>query len=185
MAYASLGTTYNNLGESTLAAENTKKSFDLREKVSEQEKYYIESHYYHFVSGDLEKARKVYELGAQPYARDFVPVNNLGIIYRSLGNFEKSLSEAQERRRLDPASGPGYTNEIAADLSLNRLEEAGAMSRQAEARKLESPSLRIYMYQIAFLQNDPAGMAEQAAWFGNKPDAEEGRVPNEAEKARG
>ena len=183
MAYASLGTTYNNLGESTLAAENTKKSFDLREKVSEQEKYYIESHYYHFVSGDLEKARKVYELWAQTYPRDFVPVNNLGIIYRSLGNFEKSLSEAQERRRLDPASGPGYTNEIAADLSLNRLEEAGAMSRQAEARKLESPSLRIYMYQIAFLQNDPAGMAEQAAWFANKPDAEDALFANEAETA--
>jgi eukaryotic-like serine/threonine-protein kinase len=183
MAYASLGTTYNNLGESTLAAENTKKSFDLRDRVSEQEKYYIESHYYHFVAGDLEKARKVYELWAQTYPRDFVPANNLGIIYRSLGNFERSLSEAQERRRLDSTSGPGYTNEIAAYISLNRLEEARAMSGQAKTKKLESPSLRIYMYQIAFLQNDPAGMAEQAAWFVNKPDAEDALFANEAETA--
>ena len=30
MAYAALGTAYNNLGESTLAAENSKHSFDLR-----------------------------------------------------------------------------------------------------------------------------------------------------------
>ena len=183
MAYASLGTAYNNLGESTLAAESTKKSFDLREQVSEREKYYIESHYYHFVTGDLEKARKVYELWAGTYPRDFVPVNNLGIIYRSLGNYEKSLSEARERLRLDPASGPGYSNVVAAEVNLNRVQEAGAMCQQAEARNLESPFLKICMYQIAFLQNDAAGMATQAAWFANKPEAEDALFANEAESA--
>jgi Flp pilus assembly protein TadD len=53
MAYASLGTAYHNLGEKNLAAESTKKSFELRVRVSEREKYYIESHYYHFVTGNL------------------------------------------------------------------------------------------------------------------------------------
>jgi serine/threonine protein kinase len=183
MAYASLGTTYNNLGESALAAENTKKSFELRERVSEREKYYIESHYYHFVTGDLEEARKVYELWARTYPRDFVPANNLGIIYRYLGNYEKSLSEAQERLRLDPASGPGHSNVVAGYLNLNRLEEAKAMCRQAEARKLESPFLKIDMYQLAFLQNDAAGMADQANWFANKSEAEDTLLANEAETA--
>ena len=183
MAYASLGTTYNNLGESTLAAENTKKSFELREPVSEREKFYIESHYHHFVTGDLEKAREVYELWAQTYPRDFVPANNLGIIYRYLGNYEKSLSEALERLRLDPVSGPGHSNVVAAYINLNRLEEARAVCRQAEAKKLESPFLRIYMYQMAFLENDPAGMAEQAAWFENKREAEDALPANEAETA--
>jgi eukaryotic-like serine/threonine-protein kinase len=183
MAYASLGTTYNNLGESTLAAENTKKSFELRDRVSEREKCYIESHYYHFVIGDLEKARKVYELWAQTYPRDFVPANNLGIIYRYLGNYEKSLSEAQERLRLDPSSVPGHSNLVADYLNLNRLEEAQVMCRKAESRKLESSFLKIYMYQLAFLQNDSAGMAEQANWFANKPEAEDALYANQAETA--
>ena len=46
MAYAALGTSYFNLGESSLGAENTKKAYELRERVSEREKFYIESHYY-------------------------------------------------------------------------------------------------------------------------------------------
>jgi eukaryotic-like serine/threonine-protein kinase len=183
MAYASLGTTYNNLGESTLAAENTKKSFELRAWVSEREKYYIESHYYHFVTGNLEEARKVYEIWAQTYPRDPTPANNLGIIYRSLGNYKKSLSEAQERLRLDPASGPGNSNVVAAFVNLNRLEEAMATCAQAEARKLESPFLKSYMYKLAFLQNDTAGMAKQAAWFADKPELEDSLRANEAETA--
>src|SRR4029077_20595741 len=78
MAYAILGTTYRNLGERTLAAENVGKSYPLRSRVSEWEKFYIESHYYDFGTGDLEKASKVYELWAQIYPREEVAPTNLG-----------------------------------------------------------------------------------------------------------
>lgn len=183
MAYASLATAYNNLGETTLAAENSSKSFELRERVSEREKYYIESHYYHFVSGDLAAARRVYEVWAEIYPRDFVPASNLDVIYRGLGNYEKSLSEAQKRLRLDPESGPAQSNLVAAYLGLNRLEEARTVSREAEARKLDTPFLRIYMYQLAFLENDPDGMAQEATWFANKPEVEDALLANEAETA--
>ena len=70
MAYASLGAGYHNLGETSLATENTKKAYELREHVSEPEKFYIESHYYQSVTGNLEKARQVCELWAQTYPRD-------------------------------------------------------------------------------------------------------------------
>jgi len=183
MAYASLGTTYNNLGESTLAAENTKKSFELRERVSEREKYYIESHYYHFVTGDMEEARKVYELWAQTYPRDFTPANNLGIIYRYLGNYEKSLSEAEERFRLDPDSAQAPANLVAAFLNLNRLEEARAMAKQAEARKMGYAFLKICKYQLAFLQDDPGGMAEQVNWFSAHPEEQGALLASEADTA--
>lgn len=55
------------------------------------------------------------------------------------------------------------------------------MWQQAEARKLESPWLTMYMYQLAFLQNDPKGMAEKAAWFENKRKGEDTLRANEAE----
>ena len=93
MAYALMGTAYHNLGEKKLAAESTKKSFELREHVSEREKYYIESHYYHYVTGNLEDVRKVYELWAQTYPRDLVPHANLGVVYQSLGQYDKGLGE--------------------------------------------------------------------------------------------
>ena len=92
MAYANLGTAYHNLGEKILAAENTRKAYDLRTHVSEWEKFYIESHYHHFVTGDLEKARQSYELWAQIYPREQVPPINLGVVYQTLGQYDKSLS---------------------------------------------------------------------------------------------
>ncbi len=52
MAYAALGASYYNLGETRLGAENTKKAYELRERVSEREKFYIESHYYSIATGD-------------------------------------------------------------------------------------------------------------------------------------
>ena len=53
LAYASLGATYYNLGETALAAKNASKGFELRDRVSEAERLGIESRYHHFVTGDL------------------------------------------------------------------------------------------------------------------------------------
>jgi serine/threonine protein kinase len=41
LGYASLGLVYGNLGQASLAAQNIKKAYDLRDRVSEREKYRI------------------------------------------------------------------------------------------------------------------------------------------------
>ena len=183
MAYASLGTTYNNLGETNLAAENTRKAYELRGRVSEREKLYIESHYHHYVTGDVEKARQVYELWAQTYPRDIVPANNLGDIYGILGQYDKRLAEKRELLRLDPASGGAYSETVWAYLNLNHLEEARATAQEALAKKLDSPSLHICLYLIAFLENDAAGMAQQVAWSAGKPGMEDVLLAYESDAA--
>jgi hypothetical protein len=183
MAYASLGTSYFVFGETSLAAENARKAYELRERVSEREKFYIESHYYHFVTGDLEKARQTYELWAQTYPRDDVPPGNLGFIYNNLGQYDKGLAEDREALRLDPGSGLGYANLAGGYLSLNRLEEARATAKEAQAKNLDSPSLRFLLHQLAFLQNDAAGMAQQLAWSAGKPGLEDVLLAYEADTA--
>jgi len=180
MAYASLGTTYNNMGEITLAAENTKKSFELREKVSERERFYIESHYYHFVTGDLEKARLVYEAWAQTYPRDPGPPNNLEFIFQYLGDYQRSLQAAEERLRLDPQSSPAHTNLVSALVCLNRWDAAADVARQAEAKQIDTPFLHFYLYQIAFLRQDSAGMAQQASWFASNSEVEDMMLASQA-----
>jgi tetratricopeptide (TPR) repeat protein len=171
MAYASLGTSYNNLGEKNLSAENTKKSYDLRGRVSEREKFYIESHYFHFVTGDLEKARQVYELWAKTYPREEVPPNNLGIIYQSLGQYDKALGAFRETLYV-AADALTYSNLVSVSLNLNRLKEARATAEEARSKNLDSPSLRIYLYELGFLQNDGERMADQVAWAMGKPGQE-------------
>jgi tetratricopeptide (TPR) repeat protein len=171
LAYASLGTTYHNLGEKNLSAENTKKAFDLRARVSEREKFYIESHYHHFVTGDLEKARQVYELWARTYPREEVPPNNLGTIYQSLGQYDKALGAFRETMHIS-ADALAYINLVSVSLNLNRLKEARATVEEARAKNLDSPTMHLYLYELGFLQNDAGQMAKEVTWAMGKPGEE-------------
>jgi serine/threonine protein kinase/predicted Zn-dependent protease len=172
MAYAMLGTSYHNLGEKKLAAENTAKAYELRSRVSEWEKFYIESHYHHFVTGDMEKARQAYELWAQIYPREQVPPLNLGVIYQTLGQHEKSLSETREAFRLAPSESLNAGNLVSALIRLNRFNEARAAGDDALSKNLDSAELRLYLYQLAFLNNDLPGMAKQVSWSAGKSGEE-------------
>jgi eukaryotic-like serine/threonine-protein kinase len=173
MAYAVLGTVYGVLGETSLEVENTKKAYELRDSVSDLEKFYIDSHYYEYVIGNIEKSRQVYELWAQTYPRDQGSRNNLGLIYRDLGQYDQALAEFREGLRLAPESAISYFNLANAYLALGRLQEARETFEHAEAKKLDSPWLRIYRYQLAFLQNDAIGMRRQVAWSLGKPGVED------------
>jgi serine/threonine protein kinase/Flp pilus assembly protein TadD len=181
MAYASLGVCYLNLGELSLAAENTRKSYELRERVSEVEKFYIESHYYQHVTGDLEKARQVYELWAQSYPRDDIPPNQLGMVYRYMGQNDKTLAAKLEAARLEPTAATIRAYLVLSYLLLNRTEEARAVVKQAQPKDLESPTLRTRMYLLAFLQNDTEGMAQQVAWSTGKRGVENALLAYEAD----
>jgi len=176
VAYASLGGSYHNLGEPSLAAENTRKAYELRERV------YITSRYYEYVIGDLEKARQSYELWAQTYPRDVVPAGNLNVIYDYLGQYDKALAQSRESYRLVP-DGLSYSNLVNAYLFLNRLEEARTTAEEAQAKNLDSPYLRINLYALAFLQNDAAGMAQQVAWAAGKSGVEDALLEGEADTA--
>ena len=172
MAYANLGTAYHNLGEKMLASENTRKAYELRGHVSEWEKFYIESHYHHFVTGDLEKARQSYELWSQIYPREQVPPNNLGVVYQTLGQYDKSLTEFREALRLSPADSLNFGNLVLAYIHLNRLDDARTLANEALSKNLDSSDLRVSLYQLAFLKNDLPGMAQQVSWSAGKPGKE-------------
>jgi eukaryotic-like serine/threonine-protein kinase len=172
MAYANLGTAYHNLGEKMLASENTRKAYELRGHVSEWEKFYIESHYHHFVTGDLEKARQSYELWSQIYPREQVPPNNLGVVYQTLGQYDKSLTEFREALRLSPSDSLNFGNLVLAYIHLNRLDDARTLANEALSKNLDSSDLRVSLYQLAFLKNDLPGMAQQVSWSAGKPGKE-------------
>ena len=141
--------------------------------MSEAEKFRIESFYYGFGTGDQEKARQVDELWTQSYPRDPVAWNSLGVVYRSLGQYDKMLAAMLEAARLSPNSAAIRTNLVSSYLLLNRPEEARAAVKQAQPENLDSPGLRSRMYQLAFLQKDAAGMAQQVAWSTGKRGAEQ------------
>jgi DNA-binding winged helix-turn-helix (wHTH) protein/tetratricopeptide (TPR) repeat protein len=180
MAYARLGRSYKNLDETKLGTDNLQKAYDLRERLSDREKLYIESHYYEDVTGDLEKARQVYELWSQIYPRDWTPRSDLGFIYRDLGQYDQALEAIRESVRLDP-NAQGYSYLADYYSLLNRSQDAQSAAEEAQAKHLDSPYLHVTLYRVAFLQNDVAGMARQTAWAAGKPGVEDVLLAREAD----
>jgi serine/threonine protein kinase len=182
MAYGGLGICYLNLAEASLASQYTQKAYDLRDRVSERERFYIESHYQQNTVGDLEKSREIYEEWGRAYPREEVVPTNLGVIYGLLGDYPKAFAEAQAAFKLNP-SGLNFSNLIGSFISLNRLDEARALAAEAQANKLDSGALRFTLYQLAFLKNDRAGMAEQVAWGHGKEGLDDSFLATEADTA--
>ncbi|MFY9743566.1 MAG: serine/threonine-protein kinase [Candidatus Sulfotelmatobacter sp.] len=172
VAYASLGVVYNNLGQASLAAENLKKAYELRDRVSEREKYRITSMYYQSATGEMEQATQVYEMWAKSYPLDSVPPANLGVTYGILGQYDKALQEEQEAQRLEPTA-IGYADLASFYLCTGQIEKAEATVLEAERNNLAGDLLHWFIYQMAFLKRDRAEMDRQVAWASGKPGIED------------
>jgi tetratricopeptide (TPR) repeat protein len=179
LAYAVIGDDYASLGETSQSIENYQKAYELRSPASEREKFWIESDYYQNVTGNLEKANRVYEVWAQTYPRDSVPPANFGFIDLNFGQYEKAL---EEFRKEFNRSSTNFDYEKFAEsyVFLNRLQEARAVIEEAQKKNLGSPGLHFDLYLQAFLKNDTAGMAQQLAWSAGKPGVEDAFLGSEA-----
>ena len=173
MPYAWMSTIYFVLNEGGQGAEDARKAYELREKVSERERFLIEGSYYMFATGELEKAVQAFELWQQTYARDDVPYRRLGLIWLYLGNWDKASEETREAMRLTPNVAMNYVNLGGVYAGLNRLDEAEAVYKQAVERKLENELLLANRYQLAFLKGNAAQMAQLVSAAMGKPGAED------------
>ncbi len=173
MAYVALAVDYANLGQASLAAENAKKAYALRDHVSEHEKYRISAFYDQYVTGDLEQVVQTYELWSKSYPQDLAPVGNLGDTYAKLGQYQKAVNETQEALKLDSNSVVAYCNLADDYLALNRPDDAKTTIEQAQQRKLDAEYLHWTIYQLAFLKGDAGEMAQQIDWAAGKPGDED------------
>jgi tetratricopeptide (TPR) repeat protein/predicted Ser/Thr protein kinase len=172
-SYAFLAVDYINLNQPHLGAHYLKKAFDLRDRVTEPEKFRITWLYYQNVTGELEKANQTAELWIQVYPRDYFPYIFLGVDYMVLGQYEKAATVTREAPRLDPNNVIPYLNLGQIYLALNRFDEARAITDEAFGRKLEGIPLHLNLYALAFLQSNEAAMKQQADWAIEKAGAED------------
>jgi len=184
LAYALLGRMYGDLGESGMAAEYSRKAYELRDRTSEREKYFISASFYMMATGNSEKAEQTCELWAQAYPREETPHDFLaGIIYPVFGRYEKAVEEAGEAIRLSPDSPIAYNLVMFNSVALNRPGAARAAYDQALARKLDHPLFHLALYVNAFVQDDAAGMAQHLEWSADKPGTEDELLGLQADTA--
>lgn len=184
LAYAALGSVHWNVGETVLGEQSARKAYELRSQVSEPEKFYIESTYYHYVTGDLENARQIYDIWTQTYPRSSSARIRLWQLYFQEGKYETALPNMREAIQLDPwKSGLGFTDLVVNLICLNRLQEARTTAQQAISNRLDSADLHLKLYELAFLANDAAEMARQTELVAGNGDAEAKLIELQAETA--
>jgi len=180
LAYASLGANYGNLSQPSLARENLQKAYELRDRVTQQERFLIESLYYSGVTGEIDKAIQTYTEWARTYSADYVPHDNLGVSYSILGQYEKAAEETNVSLRLEPGDAIAYGNLADDYLALDRIKDVKAPLDAASGRNLDSPDLHLHRYHLAFLEGDPSAMQEQSLWARGKPE-EDGQLSDESD----
>jgi tetratricopeptide (TPR) repeat protein len=183
LAQARLGTIFGNLGEEEKSKPYRKKAFDLRERVSQRERLYIESHYYVSVTRELDKGIQSYELWKESYPRDSIPYNNLAGLYTDRGQFEKGLENGLEAMRLLPDGYHGYAAVATAYLGLDRLDEAKVVLEVAREKKLDGPPIHSLLRTIAVLEADATALQREADWARGNKDAEVELASEDAQQA--
>jgi serine/threonine protein kinase len=183
MAYANLGLAYSDNGESVLSAESTTKGWQLRDRVSDREKFFIDFTYDRQVTGNLEKAYQTLELWSQTYPRGeaLSPLGLLaGLSTHGTGRFERAIEASQKHIAADPDVVFGYHNLASSYFFLDRFEEAESALRRASERKVEEPYFLVVRYNIAVLKGDKDQMDRAVGLARGKRKAEHWMAHEEA-----
>jgi eukaryotic-like serine/threonine-protein kinase len=162
MAHAYLGRVYGDIENPALSAESSSRAYRLRDRVSENEKFFIAASYDMQVTGNLEKAQQTCEAWAQTYPREPQSPRFLGLIYSIFGQFDAALENAKRATELWPDAAIGYGFISSAYQNLNQFAEADKILEQAQQRRLAIPDFAIQRYNLAFLRGDRAEMTRQA-----------------------
>jgi DNA-binding winged helix-turn-helix (wHTH) protein/tetratricopeptide (TPR) repeat protein len=172
LAWAHLGLKYSEMGESLLANESTTRAYQLRERTSDRERFFIAALYDRQVTGNLEKEQQTLELWSQTYPRDPIPHAFLsGFATQGLGQYERSVEQANITIVLSPDLSPPYMNMAFAYLYMGRLGNAAEALEQYKTRLQGFTEIVILRYQLAFLRGDTAGMSDAASLASSKPTA--------------
>ena len=161
MAHAYLGLLYSTIGESVLSVESTTKARQLRDRVSDREKFFIDSMYDRQVTGNLEKAYQTLELWLQSYPRKQPnPLNPIGLLgglaTHGTARYDRAIEACQKAITAEPDSYPGYACLVTAYYFTDRFPESESIMQRAAERKVELVTFPVLAYNIAVLKGDQA-----------------------------
>jgi serine/threonine protein kinase/tetratricopeptide (TPR) repeat protein len=176
IAYANLGLYYSGSGESVLSAESTTKAWQLRERASDRERFFIDFTYHRQVTGNLEKAYQTLESWLQTYPRGDRPPSPYdllgGLSTQGTGRFERAIEISQKEIAANPDVVFGYGNLASSYIFLDRFSEADSILQQAYERKLENSNHLVMRYTIALLRSNKDQMDGVVARAKGKRGAE-------------
>ena len=154
LAYAKLGVVYGNTGRTAEAREAAKKAWELRDKVSEYERLYINWNYASRVLQDQKATKDALEVLTTAYPRDFAARNNFGVYYNNAGELEQALKQYHAATDIAPDEPGPISNAAYVLMNLGRLDEASEHVDRALAIRPDG-NLAVSRWVVARLENHP------------------------------
>jgi tetratricopeptide (TPR) repeat protein len=163
MAYALLSGVYKNNDRPSEAPAFSRKAFELRDRVSERERFFISWRYYLDAEQAWDKALDLAHAWTSTYPREAFAFNSLGLASAAFGDHDKAVSAFREAIRLDPKFVPPYGNLAGSLIASNRFDEARAVLRDSAVQGVAFITLRRMWYTLALIGNDREAQVRELA----------------------
>ena len=159
LAHAELSGTYANTWQSLLAPPWSRKAFELRDRVSERERYVISWRYYRDATQGWDEGLELAQSWAAAYPRESTAFNSIGLAAWSLGQYQRAIMPLEESIRLDSKFFAPRLNLVWTFTAMNRFDEARKVIADARAANIDHIGFLQMSYVLAFLDNDTASMS--------------------------
>ena len=153
LAFARLGTVYSNLSQPEEARKMTARAYELRQKVSEAERYYIEARYFTTVQPDAQKALDVYRVWLATYPNDYTALANSALLHKQLGDRDEAIRKLELATQVAPDQPLGWVNLGQTYFEAGDYDNAKRVLNTA-LKLQDSTGSRIGLYQIAIFTGD-------------------------------
>ena len=161
MAMALLSGVYRNNGRSIEAPVYSRRAFDLRDRVSERERFFISWRYYIDAEQAWDKALDLSTAWTKTYPREASAFNSLGMASAAFGQHEQATAAFREAMRLEPAFIPPRGNLAGSLIALNRFDQARMLVRETINRGGDIANAQRDAHVLAFLDNDANALVRE------------------------
>ena len=172
LAYARLGTVYNNLGQGDEARKMTARAYELRQKVSEAERLYIEARHFTIVQPDVQKALDAYRVWLATYPNDYTALMNSALLHKQQGERAEAIRKLELATQVAPNEPLGWTNLGQTYFEGQQYAEARRVMETA-IKLRDSTGARVGLYQVAIFMGDlPLAEQQVAAVRGRRDEVD-------------
>jgi tetratricopeptide (TPR) repeat protein len=172
LAYARLGTVYNNLGQTEEARKMTARAYELRQKASEAERLYIEARYFSVVEVDTQKAIDAYNVWLATYPKEYTALTNSAVLHRQNGDLAEAVRKLELATQVAANEPLGFMSLGSTYLDRGQFAEA-RRAFETSIKLRDATNARTGLYRIAVLTGDEAlAEAQVAAVRGRRDEAD-------------
>jgi eukaryotic-like serine/threonine-protein kinase len=171
MAHALLSGVYANNGRFTEAPRYAQRAFELRDRVSERERFFISWRYLVDAEQAWDKALDLAMSWTQTYPREAFAFNSLGLASGTLGQHDRAVTAFRQALALDQKFVPPYGNLAGSLMALNRFDEVTDALNLARTNGIDTNGIQRTTYLLGYVTNDRAAMDGAMATARRTPDA--------------